>query len=141
MSRRTVRHLKASESRLAPWKNGRGVTEELAQVILARRKIAPFTHEGQISDITLVPLNLPMGMGVIAIPSDTVRITQSTRGLPWAVQFIVKLTPNGKDGPWRTDYYSRVSAPVTDESQTDMRALPARSDASLEKAPAFLLGG
>lgn len=30
MSRRTVRHLRAAESRLAPWKNGRGVTEELA---------------------------------------------------------------------------------------------------------------
>jgi general secretion pathway protein K len=118
-----------------------GVTEEFAQIIVTRRKLAPFTYEGQISDITLVPLNLPMGMGVIVIPSDTVRITQSTRGLPWAVQYIVKLTPNGKDGPWRTDYYSRVSAPVADELQTDPRALPARSDASVEKVPAFLSGG
>lgn len=30
MSRREVRHLKANEARRAPWKNGRGVTEELA---------------------------------------------------------------------------------------------------------------
>jgi general secretion pathway protein K len=118
-----------------------GVTEELAQTILTRRKIAPFTYEGQITDITLVPLNLPMGMGVIVIPSDTVRITQATQGLPWAVQYIVKLTPNGKNGPWRTDYYSRVSTPVSQEVPTDIQPLPARSDASPEKAPSFLTGG
>ena len=47
----------------------------------------------------------------------------------------------GKDGPWRTDYYSRVSAPVSDEVQTDIQAMPARSDASPEKAPSFLSGG
>ena len=118
-----------------------GVTQEIAQAILMRRKIAPFTYEGQISDITLVPLNLPMGMGVIVIPSDTVRITQASQGLPWAVQYIVKLTPNGRNGPWRTDYYSRVSTPVSDAVQADPQPLPARSDASPEKAPSFLLGG
>ena len=118
-----------------------GVTEELAQAIITRRKIAPFTFERQITDITQVPLNLPMGMGVIVIPSDTVRITQATQGLPWAVQFIVKLTPNGKFGPWRTDYYSRVSTPARQEAQTDIQPLPARSDAPPEKAPAFFTGG
>ncbi|MBC7719758.1 MAG: general secretion pathway protein GspK [Chitinophagaceae bacterium] len=117
-----------------------GVSEEIAQIIMARRKLVPFTYEGQITQITGVPLNLPMGMGVIAVPSDTVRITQSGQGLAWATQYIIKVTPNSKDAPWRTDYYSRVSAPAQAPDVTP-QALPARSDAAPDNAPNFLLGG
>ena len=116
-----------------------GVTEEFAQVIIARRKLSPITHEGQIVEIISMPLNLPMGMGIIVTPSDAIRITQSTQGLPWAIQYNITLTPNGNDAPWRTDYYSRVSTDRRDEAQ--MLELPPRSTAPPDKAPAFLFGG
>lgn len=118
-----------------------GVTQEAAQTILAQRKLLPLTHEGQITQITGVPLDLPMGMGIVAIPSDTLRITQSTPGLPWAIQYTIKLTPNSKDAPWRTDYYSRVGLPVRDATSLDSTELPARSIVPPDGVPAFLLGG
>ena len=116
-----------------------GVTEEIAQIIIARRKLSPITYEGQIVEITSMPLNQPLGMGIIAIPSDALRITQSTQGLPWAIQYNITLTPNGKDAPWRTDYYSRVSKSQRNEAEA--LELPPRSTAPTDKAPAFLTGG
>lgn len=116
-----------------------GVTEEFAQIIIARRKLSPIIHEGQIVEITSMPLNLPMGMGIIAIPSDAIRITQSTQGLPWAIQYNITLTPNGNDAPWRTDYYSRVGSSRRDEAQ--ILELPPRSTAPPDETPAFLSGG
>lgn len=118
-----------------------GVTEEFAQTIIARRKLSPITQEGQIVEITSTPLNQPMGMGIIAIPSNTIRITQSTQGLPWAIQYNITLTPNNKDAPWRTDYYSRVSISQRDEAQADILELPPRSTAPPDKMPAFFFGG
>ncbi len=117
-----------------------GVTDEMAQVIITRRKLEPFTYDGQISAITGVPLNLSMGMGVIVIPSDTVRITQSVKGLPWAMQYVVKMTPNNRDAPWRTDYFSRVTAPLRDDTAAEIVELPLRSDASPEVSPLLLKG-
>ena len=118
-----------------------GVTQEMAQIILAQRKLMPFTNEGQITQITMMPLDLPMGMGVIAIPSDTLRITQSSPGLPWAIQYNIKLTPNSQDAPWRTDYYSRVSVPASDAASVVGTELPPRSIVPPDRVPAFLLGG
>ncbi|MDP2829639.1 MAG: type II secretion system protein GspK [Sulfuricellaceae bacterium] len=113
-----------------------GITEEMAQIIIARRKLFPITHEGQIIEITATPLNFPIGMGIIAIPSSAIRITQSTRGLPWAIQYNISLTPNDKEAPWRTDYYSRVSTKQQDEGK--IPGLPPRSTAPPDKIPAFL---
>ncbi|MDD2914411.1 MAG: type II secretion system protein GspK [Gallionella sp.] len=118
-----------------------GVTEEFAQAIIARRQLSPITQEGQIVEITSTPLNLGLGTGIIAIPSDTIRITQSTQGVPWALQYIIKLTPNDKDAPWQTDYYSRVSLDRRDETKADIQELPARSSALPDKMPNFLFGG
>lgn len=116
-----------------------GVTGEIAQIIIARRKLSPITHEGQIIEITSVPLNQLFGMLINVIPGDAIRITQSTQGLPWAIQYGITLTPNGKDAPWRTDYYSRVNTSKYDETQ--ILELPPRSTATPDRAPAFLSGG
>ncbi len=117
-----------------------GVSEDIAQFILTQRKLLPFTYEGQITQITAVPLNLPIGMGIIVIPSDTLRITQSAQGLSWAIQYNLKLTPTSPTAPWRTDYYSRVAATQRDKAPADATALPARAIAPPDKLPAFLLG-
>ena len=116
-----------------------GVNADMAQIIMARRRILPFTHDWQIEQITGVSHNLPMGMGIVATPSDTLRITQSAAGLAWAIQYNLKLTPIGPNAPWRTDYYTRIpTVPTTPDSITP---LPPRSIAPPDKYPAFLSGG
>ena len=117
-----------------------GVTEEFAQAIIARRKLSPIIHEGQIVEITSTPLNQPLGTGIVAIPGNTIRLTQSMQGLPWAIQYSVTLTPSNKDAPWQTDYYSRVSISRRDEAQANILELPPRSSAPPDKIPVFLFG-
>ena len=130
-----------------------GVTADNTKLILARRQVTPFLRETDISALTGWPLNLPMGMGVIPFPGDNVRMTQSAPGLSWALQFNVTLTPSSLDAPWQIDYFTRVSNPVNEPPQLDGRVgstplsklqvevpeLPPRSDAPLEKLPAFLM--
>lgn len=118
-----------------------GVTEEIAQIIIARRKLSPIINEGQIIEITSIPIDQLFGMRVIALPGDAIRITQSTQGLPWAIQYSITMTPNGNEAPWRTDYYSRVNTNRRDEAQADIPELPPRSTAPPDKASAFLFRG
>lgn len=111
-----------------------GVTEGIAQLIIARRKLSPITDVSQLAEITVMPAQ--QFEDVIGImPSNSIRITQATPGLPWAVQYSIMLTPNGKDAPWRTDYYSRVSTGRRDETQTNIPELPPRSTAPPEQPP------
>lgn len=111
-----------------------GVTEEIAQVVIARRKLAPIINEWQLAEITALPAQ-QFTDAVIAWPSNFIRITQSSQGLPWAVQYNIMLTPRSADAPWRTDYYSRTSTSRRDEMQTDTPELPPRSTAPPEEAP------
>ena len=115
-----------------------GVTEEVAKAILAQRQIAPLINEAQISQLTGGPLNLPMAMGIVAIPSDTLRITQAMPGQSAAVQFTVKLTPTHPKFPWRIDFYSKVSAPGVDDGPSTALDLPPRSVAPPDLVPWFL---
>ncbi len=118
-----------------------GITEEIAQAIIARRRASPITHEGQLVEMSQVPMNLQFGAGVIPLPSDAIRITQSTPGFSWAIQYNITLTPNGRDAPWRIDYYSRIRTGQRDEDLAGIPQLPPRSTAPPDKAPAFLSGG
>lgn len=111
-----------------------GVTEEIAQTIIARRKLSPILHAGQLAEITAIPAQHFEEM-ISVWPSNSIRITQSTRGLPWAIQHNIMLTPNGNDAPWRADYYSRISTSRRDETQTNIPELPPRSTAPPEKSP------
>lgn len=115
-----------------------GVTQEIAQLILTRRKLAPFTHEGQITQITSTPMDLPMGAGVIAVPSDTIRITQSMTGLPWGLQYEVKVTPTSPNAPWQTEFYGRVSLAAIRSGLSEIADLPPRAIAPPDAMPAFL---
>ena len=118
-----------------------GVTADMAQIILARRSLLPLVGDWQIEEITGVPPDLPMGMGIVATPSDTLRITQSAPGLAWAVQYNLKLTPIGQNAPWRTDFYTRIPSPLGATNPDSITPLPPRSIAPPDKYPAFMTGG
>ena len=116
-----------------------GLTDDIVKTLQLQRSLAPITHEGQITQLTGFPLDLHIGMGVIAIPSDTLRITQSIAGLPWAMQYTIKLTPTHPSKPWRTDFFGRISAASLDSETTDVPELPPRSIAPPDRLPAFLM--
>jgi type II secretory pathway component PulK len=116
-----------------------GVTEDVAAALIAQRQIAPLTHEGQISQWTGAPLNLPIGMGIIAIPSDTMRITQTMSGLPWAAQYTIKLTPRSPRAPWRTDFYSKVGNDGGGDKLAGIASLPPRTITPPDRLPSFLM--
>ena len=118
-----------------------GVTADIAQIIIARRKLLPIIGDPQIEAITGVPLNLPMAMGIVGIPSDTLRITQSAPGQAWAIQYNLKLTPLGQYAPWRTEFYTRIATPAVPATPDALTPLPPRSIAPPDKNSAFLSGG
>lgn len=101
-----------------------GISEEIAQIIIRQRKLSPILGTEQLAEITGIPTR-HFGDVIGVIPSNSIRITQATRGLPWAIQYNITLTPNSNDAPWRTDYYSRISGNRPDE--TLLLELPARS--------------
>ena len=111
-----------------------GVSAEIAQAIIARRKLSPIVDARQFAGIASIPISLSEDM-VLLWPGNSIRITQSARGLPWAIQYNITLTPNGSEAPWRTDYYSRVNTGRRDDALADIPELPPRTAAAPEKPP------
>lgn len=117
-----------------------GVTAEMAQLLVQRRQRVAFVNESGITQLTTVPLNLPMGMGIIAIPSNVTRLTLWVPGLPWAQQFQLRLTPAASDAPWQVDYFVQVPAPAKADVLGQASELPPRPELAPDLLPAFLRG-
>jgi DNA uptake protein ComE-like DNA-binding protein len=134
-----------------------GMTEELAQTLVLQRQQAPIMHTGQLAAMAGIPEQL-LDMQIMVLPSNSLRVTQSVPGLNWRQQYSVSLTPNGDQGPWRIDYFTRVSppAPVTanagssapagapsqaSSAPADIAPLPPRSTAAPETNPMLRFGG
>ena len=115
-----------------------GITEELAQKIITSRKQSPIGYATQLAELASIPAQ-QFGTQIVTLPADSIRITQSMQGLSWAIQYNITLTPNGKDAPWRTDYFSRVSTGQRNDAEAI--ELPPRSTAPPDQIPSFLLGG
>jgi general secretion pathway protein K len=111
-----------------------GISDDIAQRIVAQRQRQTLTDLVQLADIIGIPTE-PFEDTLRFWPSNAIRITQSAPGLPWALQFNVTLTPRATAEPWQIDYHHRVSdnEPLTQESNSP--ALPPRSTAPLETAP------
>jgi len=117
-----------------------GISEQIAQLIIAQRSLSPIINGGQFAALTGLPeQQFESIIGVI--PSNALRITQTAAGLSWSLQYNITLTPNSIEAPWRTDYYSRISSPAQAAEQKDRLELPPRSTAPAEQAPAFIFGG
>jgi len=100
----------------APWQvlvSLPGVTPGIAQAIIIRRQLEPDIGEGFITQIT--GSSQEMGQ-IVALPADSVRVTQHADGLPWALRYNVSLTPMSSISPWDIDYFYRLEQnpdPVT----------------------------
>lgn len=111
-----------------------GISQEMAQVIITRRQLSPLTNVGQLAATTGMPPS-QFDDSINFLPSHCIRITQSTQGLPWAIQYNITLTPNSNNGPWQTDYFSRVRTTKREESLITIPRLPPRSTALPEQSP------
>ncbi len=111
-----------------------GATAEKTQLVIARRTLTPITDVRELAELLGLPAQqIADQIGVI--PSNSIRITQSTAGVSWSVQYNITLTPKGSDTPWRIDYQSRVSTNQADGAQTSPIDLPPRSKAPPEALP------
>jgi DNA uptake protein ComE-like DNA-binding protein len=134
-----------------------GMTEQLAITMVLERQQAPIMHTGQLAAMAGIAEQL-LEMQIMVLPSNSLRVTQSVPGLSWQQQFSVSLTPNSDQGPWRIDYFTRVSqtdpvntnadssAPADSPGQAspaaaDIAPLPPRSTAAPETNPMLRLGG
>jgi len=105
-----------------------GVTEEIARGIIDRRQKEPFSYVAQLDN--LIPMTpVEIADVIVVFPSNSIRITQSSRGISWAVQYNITLTPNGEVAPWRTDYYNRVNTTFNVGTGKTIEELPPRSTA------------
>lgn len=111
-----------------------GVSDDIAQRIIAQRQLQTITDQVQLANIVGIPTE-PFEDALRFWPSNAIRITQSAPGLPWAVQYNLTLTPQGTAEPWQIDYHNRVSGNEPLTRKTNPPELPPRSTAPLETAP------
>jgi general secretion pathway protein K len=84
-----------------------GVTSEIADAIIAQRRLAPFTSGDAVAQLVGAAPGDYM-LNIIALPSDSIRVTHRSADLPWAIQYNVSLQPDNDKNPWRVDYYYKV---------------------------------
>lgn len=101
-----------------------GSNPEIARRILELRRLAPFSAAGQIVALTGNPA-LDSDY-LIFFPSNSIRLTQESAQLPWAVQYGIFLTPNGNNGPWRVDYFARTTVTSPIQHGDEISPLPKR---------------
>lgn len=115
----------------APWQvlaALRDMTPEGVQAIIAARKLAPITSAATVTALTGVALSSdPFLTEVIALPADSVRVTQQAPGMGWGWRYNAKLTPVGQFAPWRIDYFYRVELPPQNVPTEAPPPLPART--------------
>ena len=104
-----------------------GISPAIARAIIERRKLG-------IVSVDLIDSLAGGGLAqipprVIAFPADTVRVTQSAPGLPWAQRYNMRLTPRDPVAPWQTVYFHRLEQPTgppSAASSPDIARLPPR---------------
>lgn len=111
-----------------------GFTEEIAQATINRRKLAPIVQVQDLAALTGIPAGL-LADEISVIPSNSLRISQSGPESPWAVQYTITLTPMSSNGPWRTDYYTRVQVNTSADLTSKISELPKHSVAPPELNP------
>ena len=87
----------------------------LAEDILLQRKSNPaLAVEKALALVRALSLDSD---SVFIFPSNSVRITQTSEAVPWALEVNITLTPMSESSPWHSDYYAktRVKARASDE--------------------------
>lgn len=57
-------------------------------------------------------------------PSSSVRMTQQSEAVPWALEISLMLTPMSDSSPWRMDYFAKTRVKPTSPDETPIPRLP-----------------
>lgn len=104
-----------------------GASRETAAALIRMRKEKPLYTVGQLADFTAGMLDPDY---FLFYPGNSIRITQQSKKLPWAVQYSLTLTPRSESAPWRVDYDVKTAVPYPPENVDKIQKLPARTSAS-----------
>ena len=104
-----------------------GASLETAAALIKARNEKPFYTVGQLASFTTGALDPGY---FLFYPGDSIRITQQSNKLPWAVQYSVTITPRSQDAPWHIDYYVKIPVTYPVENVDKIQKLPARFAAS-----------
>lgn len=104
-----------------------GGSPETAAAIVKMRNEKPFYSSIPLPGFTPGVLDPEF---LFFFPSDSIRITQQSKTLPWAVQYSLTLTPRSESAPWRVDYYVKTAVTYPSENVDKIQKLPAQAPAS-----------
>ena len=99
-----------------------GSSREIAGMLIKQRQDIPFVSVAQLGSLFANPLLDTEKL--IFFPSESIRITQQSKQLPWMAQYSVTLTPTSNTAPWRVDYYAKNTTATPIEADKDIAPLP-----------------
>lgn len=98
-----------------------GVTREVALAAVLRRPLQPILRVEELPGY--VP-GLVEPEYLVNFPSNSFRMTQQSRKVPWVLQLSVTLTPGSLVAPWRIDYFARTVVSYAIENEAEIPKLP-----------------
>lgn len=97
-----------------------GLTPETAAAVVRLRMERPFFGHSQLPGFVDGIIDSEY---LIFFPGSSIRITQQSRKLPWALVSSVTLTPWGESTPWRIDYQARTAVSYAVENEDKIPVL------------------
>lgn len=108
-----------------------GVTPAAAHKVIEQRARNLVGGPGELAQLVQTSAT-SLGMRVINLPAESVRITQRAAEAGWQLRYNVTLTPFGDRAPWQVDYSYRL--PLNTDPD------PPSTDAKVASRPAILAG-
>lgn len=102
-------------------------SRETAAALIRMRNDKPFYHIGQLANFTAGMLDPDH---LLFYPGNSIRITQQSKKIPWAVQYSLTLTPRSESAPWRVDYEVKTAVTYPSENVDKIQKFPAQATAS-----------
>lgn len=99
-------------------------TPELADKLIQMRTLAPFSNDVHLGSVTGQIMTDPDGL--IFFPASSIRITQESDKIPWALRYQITLTPFAERSPWRIDYYNKTGVTSPAQNANKPPPLPER---------------
>lgn len=99
-------------------------TPQIADKLIELRNLSPFYNTLQINALIGQAAIDPDSL--IFFPADTLRITQESDKIPWALRYQITLTPFAERSPWRIDYYNKTGVTSPAQNANKPPPLPER---------------
>ncbi len=102
-----------------------GMSLEAATNLVKLREEKPFYGSNELTGYAAGSIDIEF---FAFFPTNSVRVTQQSRRVPWALQLSLTLTPRSETAPWRVDYEMRTPVSYAVENEDKIPKLPAASE-------------